>query len=160
MATRPMSAWEQPEIAVLTNQATLVIALMVQQMSAFMDEEGRLPATPVRRELFRLMKEFREPLRLAGEQMRAYLLTGDPEVKKSLELHTSRAKAGFLCLSSRCHLMTATQLVAWNKVGAAWTQFEPLPDKLFVIRESDDWNIVKKIMRQRVCLDLLTSNPR
>lgn len=141
---------EQPAITILTNEATPAVALMGQQMSAMMDEEGRLPATPARKELLRQMAEFRGPLGLASAQMRAYLLTGDPGLKKSFETYAARAKVGFSYLSSHRDLMTTTQLTAWSAVQGAWAQFEPLPERLFAIRDSEDWNMAQKMMLKEV----------
>ena len=141
---------EQPAATLLSREAMPLFNVMGAQLTAMMDEEATLEATPERKELLRQMAEFRGPLGLSGANLRAYLTTGDDATKKLFASLFGRTRAGHDYLVGHRALLTATQSAAMDKVEAAWVRFQPLPERLFAIRESEDWNVAQKLMRHDV----------
>ncbi len=141
---------EQPASTVLSRDVTPLFNVMESQLTAMMDEEARLEATPERKQLIRQLGEFRDPLGPAGSDMRAYLATGDAATRTSFDGFFARARAGHDYLFAHRTLLTTSQAAAMDQVEAAWTQFQPFPARLFAIRGSDGWNVAHRMMRADV----------
>jgi methyl-accepting chemotaxis protein len=141
---------EQPAATILSRDVTPLLNVMGSQLTAMMDEEGGLEATPERKQLIRQMGEFRGPLGLAGSNMRAHLATGDAASRASFDTYFARTRAGHDYLVAHRALLTGSQAAAMDQVEAAWTRFQPIPAALFAIRGSDGWNVAHSMMRTEV----------
>ncbi|WP_419897964.1 methyl-accepting chemotaxis protein [Roseomonas sp. USHLN139] len=141
---------EQPAATLLRRDVAPLMASMGAALTAMIDEEASLPATPERKELLRQMADFRGPLGLAGASLRAYAAAADAESKASFATYSARAATGRDYLQRHRALLTPTQAAALDKVEAAWTQYQPLPARIIAIRESDGWNVARQQLRDEV----------
>ena len=135
---------EQPAMTILARDVDPAFNTMGASLTAMMDEEATLPATPERKELLRQMAEFRGPLGLAGSNMRSYLATGAPDAKALFDQLLARTKAGHDYLAAHLDLQTPTQAEHMKTVEEGWRRFLPLLPPLFAIRETPDWNVARK----------------
>lgn len=141
---------EQPALTMLSREVTPLFNIMGAGLTSMMDEESRLPATPERKELLRQMAEFRGPLGLSNANMRAYLLSGEPAMKAAFRTFFERSVSGHRYLTEHRGLLTPSQAEVFARVDEAWQRFLPLPERLFALRESDDWNAAQKLLRAEV----------
>ena len=141
---------EQPAATILDQELGPLLNEIGAQLTLMINEEGELPATPERKQLLKDLADFRGPIGLSGTNMRAYLTTGNAATKKLSEALFARARTAHDAVAHRSDLLTATQAAALQRLEAAWTRFAPMPEKLFAIRESGEWNVVRVLMVKRV----------
>jgi len=134
---------EQPAAKVLATEAAPLASVMLQKVTAIIQEESRIASTDQRKSLLIDFADLRGSMAMAVGALRAYLLTADPNFKKEFEdlwkLNQSKLEA----LEKRRNEMTPDQQVAFAALVEARAKFAPLPQKMFDIRASDRWNMAQ-----------------
>jgi len=69
-----------------------------------------------------------------------YLLSGEKSDKEKFFKPWELFEKGYAAVAARKELLTATQLGAFEKIAKARSEFAPLYEKMFLLRESPDWN--------------------
>ncbi len=137
---------ETPATKLLVTEAAPRAAVMVKEITALIDEEATLPATPERKALLGMMADVRGTTGLSLANIRAYLLTGDDKFRKVFNNFWSKNEVRFKDLSDNRHLLSTSQLASFEKLAAARTEFAPLPPKMFAIRGSKKWNMANYLL--------------
>ncbi|MBF0306790.1 MAG: response regulator [Alphaproteobacteria bacterium] len=141
---------EQPAVRILVEEASPRAEVIAANITAMIDEERLLPATAERKALLGAMADVRGFSALALADLRAYLTTGDPEFAEHFARRWERSAERFVDLSAMRHLLTPAQSEAFAHLALARDQIEPLQRKMLGIRASDEWNVARHLMTQKV----------
>lgn len=132
---------EQPATKVLVTEAAPRSAVIIASITAMIDAEAKLGATPERKALLGMMADVRGSMGLGVANIRAYLLTGDEKFKAGFDGMWAKNERRFADLGNNSHLFTAAQQTAFDKMLKARGEFAPLPPQMFEIRGSNKWNM-------------------
>ena len=135
------SADEQPATKMLLTEAAPRAAILVGNITAMIDAELALEATPERKNLLGIMADVRGTTGLALANIRAYLLSGDAKFKEGFAKLWAKNVKRFADLQKNVRLLTPAQRAAFEEFSKARAEFAPLPPKMFEIRGSKKWNM-------------------
>lgn len=130
-----------PATKILFEQVAPQAAILASNITKMIDIEAALEATPERKALLGMMADVRGTLGLGLGNIRAYLLSGDEQFKKEFEKLWLKNTKRFGDLNANAGLLNPEQQEALNVFSKAMEIFSPLPQKMFEIRGSDEWNI-------------------
>ncbi len=137
---------EQPATVILIEQAAPLGSAMFVSISEMIDIEKTLEATPERKALLAVMADSRGSLGGGLAAIRGFLLSGDQafadEFLKKWQINTAR----FATLQDQTALLNADQQAAFARYSEARAQFDPLPEQMISIRNSDDWNVANTLL--------------
>jgi len=130
-----------PATKILATEAAPRNTAMFVQVSKMIDDEDSLGASPERKRLLKTMADVRGNLAAATAQLRMYLLLGEKGHKEEFARLWGLFEKAYGALSEQAHLFTAGQKSAFEAFKKAYGEFAPLPDKMFAVRESAQWNV-------------------
>jgi methyl-accepting chemotaxis protein len=134
---------EQPAAKMLATEAAPLAKLMLQKVTAIIDEESNIASTDQRKSLLIGFADTRGSMAMAVGAIRAYLLTADPAFKTEFEGLWALNQKKIDALSQRKSEMTSEQRSAFDILVSTRAKFAPLPQKMFEIRASDRWNMAQ-----------------
>jgi methyl-accepting chemotaxis protein len=134
---------ELPALKILNTEAAPRAGVIAAEITRMIDEEQKLEATAQRKALLGMMADVRGTLGLALANIRAYLLTGDKQYADGFRTLWERNETRFKDLSANQATMTPTQRESFKKLAEARAAFAPLPEKMFEIRASRQWNMAQ-----------------
>ena len=134
---------EQPAAKILATEAAPLSKLMLQKITAIIDQESNIASSDERKSLLIGFADTRGSLAMAVGAIRAYLLTADPAFKTEFENLWALNQKKIDALSRRRSEMTSEQQSAFDSLVSTRTKFLPLPQKMFEIRASDRWNMAQ-----------------
>ena len=137
---------EQPATKILVTEAAPRAAVIVKEITAMIDEEAKLPASPERKALLGMMADVRRSMGLSLANIRAFLLTGDAAFQEKFETMWAKNEKRFGDLKKNAGLMNANQQKSFKALSAAHKEFAPLPPKMFEIRASNQWNMANYLL--------------
>ncbi len=140
------TADEQPATKVLLNNAAPLASIIIKNVTAMINEEATLAATPERKALLGMMADVRGSMGLGLANLRAFLLTGDEKFHESFSGFWATNEKRFADLSANQRFMTTTQLEAFQALSEARAAFAPLPEEMFEIRASNQWNMANFLL--------------
>ncbi|GLH81601.1 methyl-accepting chemotaxis protein [Bradyrhizobium sp. SSBR45G] len=129
-----------PANKLLAAEASPLIATMFADVTRMIDEENTLDATPERKRLLKTMADVRGNLAAAGSQLRLYVASGDPSDRDKFAAPYTNYKNAVAIIASQAGLLTPSQKAAFDKIAKASEALAPLPDKIFALRASPQWN--------------------
>jgi methyl-accepting chemotaxis protein len=129
-----------PATKLLGTEASPLIATMFAEVTKMIDEESTLEATPERKRLLKTMADLRGNLAAAGSQLRLYVASGDVPDRDKFAGPYANYKNAVAIIASQAGLLTPSQKAAFDKVTKASEAFAALPDKIFALRQSPQWN--------------------
>ncbi|MCK5040843.1 MAG: hypothetical protein KAR62_01055 [Sphingomonadales bacterium] len=132
---------EQPALKILLNDAAPQAGIIVAEITAMIDEEAGLAATAQRKELLGIMADVRGTMGLSLANIRALLLTGDGKFRDKFDGLWAKNIRRFADLGNKTSLMTRSQRQSFARLSAAREIFAPLPEVMFDIRQSNQWNM-------------------
>ena len=130
-----------PATKILVTEAAPRNTAMFVQISKMIDNEESLPATADRKRLLKTMADVRGNLAAATAQLRMYLLAGEKSNKDEFARLWGHFEAARATLAGQTALLTPEQMAAFNAFSHAYKEFAPLPQKMFAIRDSAQWNV-------------------
>ncbi|CTQ52056.1 Serine chemoreceptor protein [Roseibium album] len=130
-----------PALKFLNEEATPRSDEMISQITAMIEEEQKLGATPERKALLKVMADVRGNLVMSVANLRLYLNTGDEAVKGAFEKHWAVLTDRYGSLKRRAGILNATQSAAFSKFEQAYDGFKSIPAELFALREAPSWNL-------------------
>jgi methyl-accepting chemotaxis protein len=130
-----------PATKILITEAAPRNTAMFVQISKMIDDEEKLPATAERKRLLKTMADVRGNLAAATAQLRMYLLAGEKSNKEEFARLWSNFEAARTALRGQMALLAPEQKEAFEAFSRAYQEFAPLPDKMFAIRDSAQWNV-------------------
>jgi len=116
---------------------------MLQKATSIINEEGSIASTDTRKSLLIGFADLRGSMAMAIGAIRAYLLTADEAFKTEFAELWALDQKKFDALSKRRPEMTGDQQNDFDALAAARVKFSPLPQKMFEIRASDQWNMAQ-----------------
>ncbi|MGL1888374.1 MAG: methyl-accepting chemotaxis protein [Reichenbachiella sp.] len=130
----------QPAIHILFTQAAPQGKILAESITTIIDIELTQPATPARKALLGMMADFRGTVGLGLAAIRGYLISGDEKFKHNFEILWAKNNQRYKNLLSQQKLFNRAQKTAFNRLVEARKLFDPLPQKMFVIRSGTEWN--------------------
>ncbi|MBR0814288.1 methyl-accepting chemotaxis protein [Bradyrhizobium diazoefficiens] len=130
-----------PASELLTKEAAPLIATMFAEITAMIDEEQTLEATPQRKHLLKSFADVRGNLAAAGSQLRLYVASGEAADRDKFEKPLATFKAALAAVGTQEALLTSTQRTAYQAIAKANGTFAASPGKIFAIRQTPQWNM-------------------
>lgn len=150
-----------PATKILLTEAAPRADIMFAEITRMINEEEGLEATPDRKRLLKAMADTRGNLAAAMSQIRTYLLSGDKAEKEKFARPWENFRRGFAAVAAQKSMLTSAQRTALETFDKAFGELAPLPEKMFAIRDSAQWNAPVQVLateaapRARTILDLL-----
>ncbi|TYO61273.1 HAMP domain-containing protein [Bradyrhizobium hipponense] len=129
-----------PASKLLTSEASPRAEAIFSELTRMINEEEVLEATPERKRVLKAMADTRGNFAASMAQLRMYLLSGDKSDREKFARPWELFEKGFAAVSAQKGLLTAAQLVSFDKIAKARGELAPLSDKIFALRESTGWN--------------------
>ncbi len=120
--------------------------MMLTAISAMIDAEKKLDATPQRKALLATMADSRGSLAVGLAAIRAYLLGGDVKFADQFRAKWKVNTARFATLNENKSLYTKEQAESFAQYTSGRKVFEPMPETMFGIRGSKEWNQANKML--------------
>ncbi len=130
-----------PATKMLFDEAAPKAAIMAANITKLIDIEATLEATTERKALLGMMADVRGTLGLGLANIRAYLLSGDEKFKNKFGKLWAKNIRRFGDLSDSSDLLSSEQQGAFSAFSNAREVFKSLPEKMFAIRGSSEWNL-------------------
>jgi len=135
-----------PATKILTQDAAPRAKILAGAITKMIDDEAVQEATPERKALLKNMADVRGNFGLSLANIRAFLLSGDKQFKEDFAARWAVVQKALAATTAQRGLFTDTQQVAFADFTKTFAEFEPLPAKMFEIRESDAWNMPVNIL--------------
>jgi len=129
-----------PSINMLLTEAAPRAKLVVEAITAMIDEEAIIKSTAERKKILKLLADSRGSFALGLANIRAYLLSGDENFVANFNTNWEINKIRFTKLSSMENHFNTNQVIYWSNYKTARGEFESLPQKMFELRSADNWN--------------------
>ena len=140
------SANEQPALKMLIDEAAPRAGVMATAITKMIDIEANLEATPSRKALLGMMADVRGTLGLSLANIRALILTGDQKFRDNFDILWAKNDRRFNDLTKNSGLLTRAQRSAFADFTAKRAEFVTLPEQMFDIRQSDQWNMANYLL--------------
>ncbi|MBH5398817.1 methyl-accepting chemotaxis protein [Bradyrhizobium sp. CNPSo 4010] len=150
-----------PATKLLATEAGPRAEAMFADITKMINEEEALEATAERKKLLKAMADTRGNFAAAAAQLRMYLLSGEIAEKEKFSRPWEAFEKGYAAVHSRKELLTNSQQAAFDRITKAKSEFAPLIEKIFALRESPGWNapvhllVTEAAPRAAKLLDLL-----
>ncbi|MGL1936106.1 MAG: methyl-accepting chemotaxis protein [Fibrobacterales bacterium] len=139
----------QPALQILFTQAAPQGKILAENITTIINIELTQPATPARKALLGMMADFRGTVGLGLAAIRGYLISGDEKFKSNFETIWAKNSQRYKGLASKQRLLTPAQKNAFDLIAEARKLFDPLPQKMFAIRSSTEWNLANSWLGER-----------
>ncbi|WP_420411748.1 methyl-accepting chemotaxis protein [Roseibium sp.] len=130
-----------PALKMLSEKATPLADELFSQITAMIDDEQKLSATPERKALLKTMADVRGNLANSVANLRLYLISGDVAAKAAFEKRWAILDDRLGSLRNQSRILSISQASAFSKFESAYDDFEPVPGELFALREAPSWNM-------------------
>ncbi len=132
---------EVPAFKTLLTEAAPRANKILSAITAMIDEEAGLEATPERKKLLKLMADSRGSFAIGLANIRAYLLSGDTKFRDIFLAKWKINEERFKQIDTMTELMTASQRDTWNTYKTVRHEFAGYPPLMFKQRSGKDWNL-------------------
>ena len=130
-----------PAFNMLLTEAAPRAGQILGAISAIIDEEANLAATPERKKLLKLLADSRGSFAIGLANIRAYLLSGDSKFADNFHAKWEVNETRFSQVSNMTGLFNSAQASAWDTYKNKRAEFSPLPAEMFKLRSGKDWNL-------------------
>ncbi len=138
-----------PAFKTLLTEAAPHAKLVLSAITALIDEESTLEATPERKKLLKLMADSRGSFAIGLANIRAYLLSGDTKFQDIFNEKWKLNSTRFNQISAMTDIMSASQRTLWNNYKKHRNDFSKYPPIMFKQRSADDWNQANSLLGTR-----------
>ncbi|WP_407193475.1 methyl-accepting chemotaxis protein [Bradyrhizobium sp. STM 3566] len=114
--------------------------MIFSEITKMIDQEEAQEATPERKKLLKAMADARGNFAAATAQLRMYLLSGEKTDKDKFVRPWEAFEKGYAGVNAHKDLLTASQQASFDRIAKAKSEFAPLYERIFALRESPDWN--------------------
>ncbi|WP_245452428.1 methyl-accepting chemotaxis protein [Bradyrhizobium forestalis] len=114
--------------------------VIFSEITKMIDQEEAQEAAPERKKLLKAMADTRGNFAAAMAQLRMYLLSGEKTDNEKFVRPWEAFEKGYTGVNARKDLLTASQQASFDKIARAKGELAPLPERIFALRESPDWN--------------------
>jgi methyl-accepting chemotaxis protein len=129
-----------PATRMLSTDAAPMIATMFGEVTKMINEEETLEASAERKHLLKTLADVRGNLAAAGSQLRLYVASGEQADREKFDQPLKNFKAALASVGAQKNLLTGTQKAAFDVLTKTNDAFASLPEKIFTIRRSPEWN--------------------
>jgi methyl-accepting chemotaxis protein len=123
---------------------------MVRALDKMANDEKTLDSTPERKALLAMIGDARGTLALGFSALRSYMLTADvryvDEFDATWEINTKVSAD----LNNASKLFSPAQQTAFDEYARARSAFDAMPNRLFSVRGSEEWNQASKRLSHEV----------
>ncbi len=150
-----------PATKLLRSEAEPRARLVLSELTRMINEEERLEASAERKRLLKAMADARGNFSAAMGDIRMYLLSGDTNDRQAFAAPWQKFQGAIAVLDSQKQLLTSTQRASFETITKVRAEFAPLPEQMFTIRASQQWNTPVHILateaapRAQKILDLI-----
>jgi len=130
-----------PSFTILLTEAAPRASKIMAALGLLINEEAKLPATPERKHLLKLLADSRGSFALGLANIRAYLLSGEMKFRDNFLKRWDINETRFKQISRRTTLFEGKQRQGWNDYKQYRAEFAPFPEKMFRSRAAADWNL-------------------
>lgn len=130
-----------PAFEVLLKQAAPTADIVMNAVTKLIDQEESLAATRDRKILLKLLADSRGSFAIGLANIRAFLLTGDKKFQDNFIQKWKVNSDSFEQLQLKSELFDSKQQTAWQDYQQSRAEFEPLPQRMFELRNGKDWNL-------------------
>ena len=130
-----------PASHVLLTEAAPRADVMFAKITAMINEEEHLEATPERKRLLKSMADTRGNFTAAMAHLRTYLLSGDMADKSKFAAPWESFRRGLAGIAEQGALLVPAQRTAFDAFNKAYAELAPLPERMFALRGSAQWNM-------------------
>ncbi len=130
-----------PALNILLTEAAPKASIIIDSLTALIDQEATLGATDERNALLKFLADSRGSFAIGLANIRAYLLTGDSKFVDIFNDKWQVNEARFKQITDVDYLFNAKQGEAWNTYKKSRAEFALLPPKMFELRGADNWNL-------------------
>jgi methyl-accepting chemotaxis protein len=120
----------------------------INLLTAMIDAERDQDASAERKALLAALADTRGPFVQGMTSIRAYLLTRDATEKEAFQEQWRDHQRAYERVRSFESLFTPKQQQHWQDFVAVRSEFEPLPTRLFALRDADDWNKAEYLLKK------------
>lgn len=138
-----------PATQILMDQAAPLAKNIISAINNMIDLEAAYFSTPDRRKLLKALADFRGKFALALSDIRIFLLSGDPLYKDDFYITWTDNEKAFKTLMQLKYLMSTDQKILFASLILNRNGFTPLPQEMFIIRESEKANLANYILAQK-----------
>jgi methyl-accepting chemotaxis protein len=135
-----------PATKLLRTEGMQQFDVMLAELGKMVDEEEKLEATPERKRLLKSMGDMRGNLAAAVAQLRMFLLVAEPTNKEQFAAARGNFERALADVTKQKGLLSPTQQAAFATLSKAYDTFKSLPDRIFALRESAQWNVPVHIL--------------
>ncbi len=129
-----------PAYKLMLTETVPLAERVAAEIAAMIDAEGSLEGTLERKNLLKNLAGFQGSFAESRADSRAYLLAGNLKFKSAFEDDWRNNEAAFKSIESHAALLMGQQSVHWDELKRQRKLFEPLPAKMFTLREGQEWN--------------------
>ncbi len=129
-----------PAYKLMLTEAVPLAERVAAEIAAMIDAEESLEGTLERKNLLKNLADFQGSFAESRADSRAYLLAGNLKFKSAFEDDWRNNEAAFKSIESHAALLMGQQSVHWDELKRQRKLFEPLPAKMFTLREGQEWN--------------------
>lgn len=141
---------EQPATKLLVDRGGPLATAMLEQITAILNDELELPATPERKRLFAVMGDIRAGMAVSMANVRAYLLAGDPQFSNQFQGVWPWVRDQMNALKEQSAALTPDQRANLRDLLAGAEEFDQASRAMFAIRDSDKWNMAQYLQRTEI----------
>ena len=135
-----------PANRMLIEEAAPRATKVLQAVTGIINEEKNLAATPERKNLLGLLADSRGSFAVGLASVRAYLLSGESSWKEDFERRWKVNTQRYESLKENAYLFNQTQKEHFSNYQKYRSEFATFPEKMFTIRESNQWNIANYLL--------------
>lgn len=129
-----------PAFDMLLTQAAPRAAQTLSAITALINIEESLPATPQRKTLLKNLADSCGSLAIGLANIRAYLLSGDDKFRELFEQKWQSNHQAYIKLQASANLFNQEQLEYWQAYQRQRADFANYPSQMFKLRSSKEWN--------------------
>ncbi|MFT4925739.1 MAG: methyl-accepting chemotaxis protein [Phenylobacterium sp.] len=137
---------EQPGLKILINDAAPLATKIMANLTELMNLEKNQPATSERKTLLSNLADSRGSFAMSLASIRALLLSGDTKWENDFEGFWDKNITALNALNRQSQLFSAAQRRAFQNYVDSRREFADLPEKMFSIRASEQWNTANYIL--------------
>ncbi len=123
---------------------------MIGALSALISDELQLDRNDVHKYALKQAVEARDEVTNCVINLRAFLFNGEEKYRTATGASLSRAFALLDKIEHEKAMLRPAQITALGQFAAALKRFHPLPEKIFRIRDDDQWNIAAHLLEAKL----------
>ncbi len=140
----------QPGMKILTKQAAPLVEKIYDKITSMIENQMESSQLGQRNLLMKNMADFRGSMANSVAAIRGFLLTANVDFKSEFERFWTINETSFNYLSDNLESMSKSQQKRFTYIQQMRSNFSPLVDQMFTLRQSQDWDLAQKWLKMNV----------